>query len=212
MAKIDRQAGELREKLNQQIELLILANENFDRGKEITALHIGSIIRVLLHQTNQSHSLFDQLDIKKIPFFDTAHNINKGKYLGLIIKFMSDVTDGKGGEVLYKPIYTSDFHFKNKNWIDFDSWWNKKIFINGNGDSLTRKELILFLANQEGGSHVDPQIDEIYDKFRHSYSGGVKIFGGSSGIERKFDNIPVFPAARQISFELLETLKNAELI
>lgn len=120
--------------------------------------------------------------------------------------------DGQGGDVLYKPTFTSDFHLRNKNWIDFNSWWNKKILINENGDSLTRKQLVLFVANQEGGAHIDPQIDEIYDKFRHSYSGGIRIYGSKSGIERKFDNIPVFPTVRQISFEVMESLKNAGII
>jgi hypothetical protein len=212
MAKINRQAGELQERLFQQIELLELANDNFDKGREVAALCIGTIIRVLLHDTNQSHSLFDQLGIKNINFLDTSHNNHPGTYLGLIIKFFSDVQDGQGGEVIYKPTFTSDFHFKNKNWIDFDSWWDKKILINENGDSLTRKQLVLFIANQEGGAHIDPQIDEVYDKFRHSYSGGVRVFGSKSGIERKFDNIPVLPSTRQISFEVIESLKNSGLL
>ena len=212
MAKINRQAGELQEKLLQQIELLELANENFDKGREVAALNAGTILRVLLHDTPQSHSLFNQLGIKNIKFLDTSHDSHPGTYLGLIVKYFSGVQDGQGGDVLYKPTFTSDFHFRNKNWLDFDTWWNMKILINESGESLTRKQLILFIANQEGGAHIDPQIDEIYDKFRHSYSGGLRIFGSKSGIERKFDNIPVLPSVRQISFEVMESLKNAELI
>lgn len=212
MAKIIRQADELQERLMQQVALLNLSNENFDAGGEIAALNIATTIRVLLHNTSKSHSLFDQLGIKNISFLDTSHNLHAGTYLGLIIKFISGVQDGQDGEVLYKPTFTSAFHSKNKNWIDFDSWWNKEIFINEDGDSLSRRQLILLLTNQEGGAHIDPEIDEIFDKFRHSYSGGLRIIGSKSGIEREFDNIPVLPAARQIAFELIESMKNAGLI
>jgi len=35
--------------------------------------------------------------------------------------------------------------------------------------------------------------------------------GIKSGIVRQFDNIPVLPAIRQVAYELLGTLKNANL-
>ena len=196
----------------QQIELLELANHNFDTGREVAALNIATILRVLLHDTAQSHSLLDQLGIKNIDFLDTSHDLHPGTYLGLIIKYFSDVHDGKGGVVLYKPTFTSDFHLRNRYLLNFDTWWNKNIFINPNGDSLSRKQLILFISNQEGGAHIDPLIDEVFDKFRHSYSGGIRVLGSISGIERDFDNIPVLPSIRQISFEVIESLRNANLI
>jgi hypothetical protein len=77
---------------------------------------------------------------------------------------------------------------------------------------LSRKELVLAVANKDGGAHIDIKITEKFDKFRHSYSGGTTIKGSKSGIVRKFDNIPINSALRHISFELIESLKKANLI
>jgi hypothetical protein len=63
----------------------------------------------------------------------------------------------------------------------------------------------------EGGAHIDDEIDELYDKFRHHYSSGTIMRGIISGTIRTFDNVPVLPAIRQIGYELLESFKNAGL-
>gem|GEM_PF-3647574 len=117
IAKIDRQANELVTRLEQQIELLKLACDNFDSGKEIAGLTIPINLIVLVHYTGNSISLLKQLDLKDIDFFDTSFDINdRAVYLGLVIKSIGTLIDGVGGPVLYKPILASDFHFKNKNW------------------------------------------------------------------------------------------------
>lgn len=214
MTKVSRSIIELDEKFHQQVDLLNLANQNFDDGKEFAALNIATTLRVLLHDTNQSTSVLTHIGKKQIDFYETSNqDIHpQSVYLGLIIKGISGVSDGQGGSVLYRPIFTSDFHFINKNWADFSTWWSKIIFRNIDGTSLSRKELVLAIANQEGGAHIDPKVDEKYDKFRHSYSGGMKIIGMNSGIEREFDNIPVLPSVRQVSFEVIESFIKAGLI
>jgi len=128
------------------------------------------------------------------------------------VKFFSGVNNGIGGDVLYKPVFSSEFHFKNKNWTDFDSWWNKIIFRNPDDTTLSRKELVLSVANKDGGAHIDMEVTKKFDKFRHSYSGGTTIKGINSRIVRNFDNVPVNPALRQMSFEVIESFKNSKLI
>lgn len=208
--KITRPSGELSVKLGQQIELLRLACTNFDNGTEIAGLNIGTTIRVLVHDTHKSHALLNQLGLHTIEFYDTALDKRpKSVYLGLVIKYIGTLKDGVGGPVLYIPVYKSEFHFRNKKWTSFYSWWNQVVFENPDGTSLTRRQLVLGLANQEGGAHIDPEIDKAFDVFRHSYSGGMRITGSISGIERPFDNIPVLPSIRQVGYEIIESFKKA---
>lgn len=214
MSSIQRTQNEILGKFREQVELLNLANTNFDEGKEISALNIATTLRVLLHDTTSSTSALTHIGKKSIDFYDTTLDDlhPQSVYLGLVIKYFSGVNDGVGGEVLYKPLFSNEFHFRNKTWTDFNYWWDKIIFRNPDNTILTRKELVLSVANQDGGAHIDTKVTKKFDKFRHSYSGGFTIKGIKSGIVRKFDNIPVNPALRQISFELIESFKNVGLI
>ena len=81
-------------------------------------------------------------------------------------------------------------------------------FASGSSEySLTRKDLVLAIANKDGGVHFDNKVQKKYDEFRYSWSGGSTLVGISSGNKRGYDNIPTYPAIRQIGYELLKTLK-----
>jgi len=88
--------------------------------------------------------------------------------------------------------------------MPFDDWWSERVFENSKS-FLTRKDLVLFIANKDGGAHFETEVDERYDGFRKSWSGGSSLFGRQSGMKRGYDNIPVYPAVRQIAHELLHS-------
>lgn len=73
--------------------------------------------------------------------------------------------------------------------------------------TLPRRDLVLSVANKDGGSHFDRKVSQKYDAFRHSFSGGSSLVGISSGKKRGYDNIPTYPAVRQISYELICSLQ-----
>lgn len=203
---------ELYEKFKLQVDLLVLACKNFDDGHEIASYHLAITLRVLLHDTHTSVSGLTHIRKKGIQFLDTASDmLPDSTYLGLVYRSFNNVHDGIGGEVLYKPNFTNGFHLKNKKWSSFQEWWKKIVFRNINGTSLTREELILKVANREGGAHIDKIIDQKYELFSKNYSGGTTVMGMKSGIVRQFDNVPVLPAVRQVAYELLSSLENATL-
>ncbi|NQW20970.1 MAG: hypothetical protein HQ477_09690 [Chloroflexi bacterium] len=47
-------------------------------------------------------------------------------------------------------------------WIKFDESWNEVIFVDRERRTVTRSELVRFIANKDGGAHVDPLLQEIY--------------------------------------------------
>jgi hypothetical protein len=62
MAKIKQKKEELLNHLLEQYNFLISSCRIFDEeGKLSEAKRIAQVLRVLLHQTNSSHALFEQL-------------------------------------------------------------------------------------------------------------------------------------------------------
>jgi hypothetical protein len=62
------------------------------------------------------------------------------------------------------------------------------------------------VANKDGGAHVDKVVEDRYDQFRKSWSGGSTLVGIRSGTPRGYDNIPTYPAIRQIAHEFLHSI------
>jgi hypothetical protein len=216
MAKRQRTTDDLGNKVKDQILLLKLACQNYDAGIEIAALNIATTLRVLLHDTTKidgspnSTSALTHINSKNIEFLNTCRINNRPDvtFSGLIRHVINGVNDGIGGTANYHPTLGQS---SVNEWRDFTSWWNAIVFQNPNGTSLTREMLVKIAANQEGGAHVDSRIDEIFDTFRHEYSGGVSIRGIHSGVIKAFDNVPVYPAIRQVGYEVLESLKKVNL-
>ena len=63
---------DLESHLREQIEFLKRSTKSYDEGFESEGKRIAVVLRVLLHDTNQSLSLLNQLRFKNILFHDTA--------------------------------------------------------------------------------------------------------------------------------------------
>lgn len=96
--------------------------------------------------------------------------------------------------------------------LAFDAWWKECVFENENTQHrLTRRDLVLAVTNKDGGAHFDTEVEERYDQFRKSWSGGSSLVGRRSGTKRGYDNIPIYPAIRQVAYELLHSGIDAQL-
>ena len=185
---------------------------------EIEAKRVAINIRVLVHDTKNSVSLLNQLHAKGIGFVNTNAHKNsfanwklnkvtmsggvfneKTPYIGIVGK---EVTGNSEGIVIkYFPIYQEWKNYHSI--IDFNSWWNSEIYDNRNGYTLTRKKLILNVANKDGGAHID-ELEPGYNSFKNKNILQFKVNGTLQG----FDNIPAYPAVMQIAWELLTSIKN----
>jgi hypothetical protein len=95
---------------------------------------------------------------------------------------------------------------KNKK-RSFDNWWERLIIYKDNkNNEFTRRDLVLAVANKEGGAHVNPKLDQAYADLSRFNSLGWKLF--VHGEEKDFNNTPVLPSIRQIAHEVLKTLKD----
>ena len=64
MAKVPRAGNELRRQLDEQQRFIKNSAQSFDDGFEGEAKRLALTIRVLVHDTSQSHSLLSQVDKK----------------------------------------------------------------------------------------------------------------------------------------------------
>ncbi|MDO8635983.1 MAG: SEC-C metal-binding domain-containing protein [Dehalococcoidia bacterium] len=180
------------------VEALKLSCDAFDRGSFGEAMRLAATIRLLVHDTNQSKSLLGQLGKKSAKFYDTSLKEQQNSLISHI---------GPIGIVMETGTY---FAFlddlpptESPRWVEFGEWWSGVIFIDKRGQRTTRKDMILAMANQDGGVHVDTQLDQKYASLSRENALGWNYVGPKGEFELKS---PVFAAARQVAHEVLKTL------
>jgi hypothetical protein len=206
MNKIAKSKDELENDLASQLKLLCVLAEQYDKGDVIVGKSMATSIRILVHDTNNSHSLLGQLGLKNNNFLDTASPVIEdvpgkmqrvGSFCGLV-----GVSSGTKNGQTYVP-YLDETPGGSFGFVSFDEFWNRTIFIDTNRNSFTRKEIVLAIAHQDGGAHVDPDIEEKYKELSRNNSLGWvtssdgQIWSNSQGSE--------LAAVRQIAHEILRS-------
>lgn len=203
MAKRKLKRCELCEQLNEQLDRLRQYTEIYDSGDYTIAKEMAIKLRVIFHNTPNSHSLVKQLKFHNKNYLDTGSKYDPKNLVTFMGLLMIHVENGKT-----KLIPKLDS--KEGVYVNFDNWWkNKKIIEDKHQKSFTRWKIIREVVNKDGGAHVDPNIDIDYEELSKNNSIGWEIF---DGIKSNPVNNPVFPCIRQIVFETLETFKNIKIV
>jgi hypothetical protein len=186
----------LKQHLEEHIGFLKTSAELYDEGKVAEAKRLAVSIRVLVHDTQASRSLLGQLGMKGRQFVDTASDRPRTvttSYAGLVGMLL---TPGP-------PEYVAHFDTGSHRLVPFDQWWDAPVIIDFKQREISRKRLILAVANQDGGAHVDPELDDIYADISRSNSMSRMYSSGGSwqpivGVEHA--------SVRQVAHEVLRTL------
>lgn len=196
--KVQQTIDDLNRQLSEQIDFLQTSANRYDQGHTIEAKRMAVTLRILLHDTKNCKSLLGQLNKKGIQFHDTT------------IEDMSNVTTSYCGLVMVsigsgrtKYIAMLD-DVPCKKMVDFDTWWNAIIFRDLEGHQISRKNLVVTMANQDGGAHVDPSINEEYSRLSKG-----KSLGRMYSVDGKkwFDMLSAdLASVRQIAHEVLKSL------
>jgi len=192
---------ELQAHLDEHIDFMHRSCVAFDEGIEGEAKRLATSIRVLVNDTRNQKSLLKQLHKKNIDFFETSFDFisNPMAHSGLVYFAMSMVErKARYAAMLDKiPIHC----FKK---VPFDDWWNQIVFRDNNQNEFTRRDIILYVSDQDGGAHVDPALDEIYASLLKDNTLGMHVNFGKG--EELIPGSPVYAAVRQIAHEILKTL------
>lgn len=174
---------ELKIELDEQIQLIDLAIAAYDRGIVIEAKNLSLRLRLLLHD-----SLLEKLQLKdSLRFYDTSP-------VGLVMTHTG----------FTHPIPTLDTYLTASRFLPFNEWWQAPILAINKQEMLTRKDLIMTVADQEGGAHTDISIrNPVYTGISKERRYPYRIFSP----ERQWI-VPdvISPTIRQIAHEVRRTL------
>lgn len=234
-----RKHSTLDDSLDRQIGYLERSCTLFDAGHEDEAQRIAVTLRVLLYDTKASKSLLGQLGKKStLQFADTAlyrDELDKGynewvkqNAPGQVI---AAITPGEAGLVVeglnkdgapawVAPLQTErlpPLHPAAASTIavskPFDAWWTTPVVETSDLKYFSRQDLVTIMANQDGGAHVDPEIDSDYEALTVDYLGTQLEIGSDLVDKTMGGDIPAMKgnvaaaSVRQIAYEVLKTLR-----
>jgi len=199
---------ELGEALKEQLEMLRKSCEGFDRGDILEAKRIAVHLRILWHNTRQSTGLASQLNLAN-DVIDTAFVVPPAFVSSASPEPSSDERRlfAVGGKRAYVPLF--DYGPAGVNRIPFNQWWEGTVISDGSGHKFSRKDLVLAVANTDGGAHVDPALDpEYYALTRKGTFGIIRVVPTDDPkVFRRIETpSPVAVTLRQIGHETLRTL------
>ena len=212
-----RSYSELLDKLRSQVGFLERSSALFDAVHKDEGERLALATRLLLHDTNQSHSLLGQLGVKTaLRYTDTSIHIKPetkhlggGRYsttimahAGLVLMQAELGPPGSGGWT-YAPVLVPTTPERTNPPASFTRWWGSSFLTDTTGDPVTRKSVTLAVANKDGGAHVARAIPEAFLRLSSGESMPIRTGSGDT-----WSGIPgvVMATMRQIAFELLDTL------
>lgn len=192
MSKYKLNESELLEHWNIQLEFIKSSSKLFDQGNENEARRIATSLRIMFHETNNSHSLIKQLNkinslklLSSTGLYTPSNLVSSWELLQMVFS---------NNGMKYMPIgIPSERTF----FLYYEDWWNEVIF-DDKKNILTRKDIICFVANQDGGAHVDSTLNDKYAKLTKFNSLGWVDSSGKTA-----SNNPAYNAVRQIATEVL---------
>lgn len=233
IVNVKKNNHEMDESLRTQIYFLRSSIKAFDSGEVLEGLRLATTLRILLHDTSKSKSLLRLMGLKGTYYFNTGRPLGTSNHMPQW-SLLRLVAESDSEEVRFEPLldnYAIDF---SPNWRTFKEWWEQPILATKLlRETISRKELVLYLSNKDGGAHVDPKIKESYYLFsRETGEMGIAYDKEKNGIlmatmvmpwakrPKPGDLAPngapyIFPkdihlkTIRQISFELLKSFENS---
>lgn len=164
MPRVKRTTEELEFALVQQLRLLRKACDGgFNDPWDFTeGINVAARLRVLLHHIGSdtnSNALLEQLKLREGRYLNTegqGHTLTLPSFLGPWPRYLAP----------YKPWSETDM-------IPLDQWWEAvTISPAWGGPLISRKGLVLVISNQDGGAHIDDDIEEWVAILRRKHPTG----------------------------------------
>lgn len=195
---------QIEEEFRAQLKFLNASCLAYDSGDRDEFRRIALAIRILVHDHGQSKSLANQLGIKALPFKAFSAPVNPANLLSETPLVMMHLGPGMA---TYLPRLDQGLALPRT--LSFEDWWNEEVFRSPNGVSMARSGFILHTANQAGGAHVDPELDEDFHKIAKENEAGwiVRLdTPEKSSSENPMEDLEK-AYVRHIGFEVLQVLQ-----
>ena len=137
--------------LKEQYDLLKYALNDYYAGVEAKAIEIAVRVRTLVHQSETSHAFLATID----PNYRTLDIYHKPP-LGPKTIFSMRQGISMSGDGTSK-IIRDDFKLATHELVPLDQWWTEPYLKIGPTVHSSKKDVVLDVANKDGGAHVDPK-------------------------------------------------------
>lgn len=202
MTKTKQTKQELLAHLNENLGFLRMSAVAFDGGFYGEAKRLAVSVRVLVHDTPQSKSLLGLLGFKAgMAVLNTSIPYDKNNILGH--HGLVGIKLGGGDNRYFAPLGDGSPARPNK-YVLFPDWWNDTVIVDKYKSKFSRRELVMALANKDGGAHVDPELDQRYADLTRNNSIGWILSDGTE--ERPMGNIELH-SMRQIAYEMISSVE-----
>lgn len=193
MKKYKLNQNDLQEHWDDEIRFIQKSVKEFDAGDEKEAKRLAATLRVLFHNTKQSKSIYSQIKPKMIflssgsPYMPS--NLLTSWTLLSILGSHKGIEYHANLEVPWRCFY-----------LMFNDWWNEIIF-DDHKTRFSRCDIVKYIANQDGGAHVDPEMDGAFAELSKMNSLGWADSDGHVP-----SNNPAYQAIRVIANEILVSI------
>lgn len=198
---------QLLEHLRDQMEFLDLSSEAFDSGSLAEAKRLAVCARVLLHDTKDSKSLLGQMRWRmNMGFVSTAYVPLRG-VLALSASFRLLVLGIHENFACWHPPLAEKLDDRPIRVLMFADWWNETVIETRVTPprSYSRRDVVLMLANRDGGAHVHPEqaSDQFALRARDPFELTFEF--KDVGVVQTLPNVEHY-TMRQIAFELMVSI------
>ena len=200
---------ELRTHFDEQWSFLRTSMREYDSGEWHEAKRIASTLRTLMHDTKSSTSLFQQLEIKdRLKLVNSGAGVDPNNLMrstSSLTTMGPDLRNPANGMTFYPRPFAMMLASGRITELPFSEWWNMHVVKDVENRVFSRRQLVLLLANKDGGSHVD----KLTNNERALKSG--KHFGWQLDTESgpvPVELAPVPPSVRTIAMEVDYMLAN----
>lgn len=161
-----------KQKLIEQISFLESSCERYDQGHTAEALRIALSLRVIFYSTGKSKSILKHMGIGNINILSTGgmpqdQAKNYALYFGLGRLRLSSI-----GVSEYQPPLGDVPPFKIK-FQPVSDWWHECVYVLERGKLITRLVIMIAAANNDGGAHVDDELEPLYASLAEEGSLGT---------------------------------------
>jgi hypothetical protein len=213
--RIARGSSELRDELQTQFRFLVRSARSYDDGDEAEAKNLAVLLRKFVHDPHPASrsrqvSLLEQLKVKnRLVFVDTAPRADLRNLMPQNGLAAQRFLENGGGA---RWIATLDLQPAERagHQERFPSWWTDSIMVDGMRVLWNRKQLVLALSDQDGGAHVDSELDAKYFELSRLNGMGWRYHAPGAGPDDEGTPMlgnPVWAGVRQIAWELESTLR-----
>jgi len=194
---------DFKKRLHEQLGFLTRSAAAFDQGHREEALRIATVLRVMFHDTGNSTSLLKHLNALNVIIRSTAPDRKKQdaalkgrKIVGEFSWSLASISPSDGGKFL--PCTDASASHRT---IPASEWW-EETFAHINGVAYTRKLVVGWAANKDGGAHVDDRLPSEYEELKKA--AAIGYFEMPDGSHADIEDAH-YTFLRTMAFEILNS-------